>query len=87
MTRSLWKGPFTSDCILKQVYTNCRENSYYKLIKVWSRNSVIFPSFVGLSFEVYNGKKFSLIVAKQNMVGSRFGEFVFTRKMAKHKQK
>lgn len=85
MTRSLWKGPFTSDSVLKQVYKNKNYKSSYDFIKVWSRNSVIFPSFIGLSFEVYNGKKFNLIVIKQNMVGSKFGEFVFTRKMAKHK--
>lgn len=85
MTRSLWKGPFSNDRILKQVYKNRNHKNSYDFIKVWSRNSVIFPCFVGLSFEVYNGKKFSLILVKQNMVGFKFGEFVFTRKMAKHK--
>nr|YP_009476631.1 ribosomal protein S19 [Chroomonas placoidea]AVM81124.1 ribosomal protein S19 [Chroomonas placoidea] len=83
MTRSIWKGPFTIDSILRQVYKN--QHNHSSFIKVWSRNSVIFPSFVGFSFEVYNGKKFSLIVVKQNMVGSKFGEFIFTRKMPKHK--
>jgi small subunit ribosomal protein S19 len=86
MTRSLWKGPFVQNLILKKV-THWKKNNLpsYKLIRIWSRNSIIFPSFVGLNFEVYNGKIFVPLSIKKNMVGAKFGEFVLTRKMVKHK--
>lgn len=86
MVRSLWKGPFIQDSILKHVVKSKQTtNISYRLIKIWSRNSIIFPSFVGLNFDVYNGKKFVSILIKKNMVGAKFGEFVLTRKAVKHK--
>ncbi|YP_001874794.1 ribosomal protein S19 (mitochondrion) [Hemiselmis andersenii] len=86
MARSLWKGPFIQNLILKKA-TNWKKNNLpsYKLIRIWSRNSVIFPSFVGLNFEVYNGKTYVPLLIKKKMIGAKFGEFVLTRKMVKHK--
>lgn len=87
MTRSLWKGPFINNVILKQVYIQKNQSTVQNLIKIWSRSSIIFPSFVGLCFEVHNGKQFVLVVVKEVMIGAKFGEFVLTRKLAKHKNK
>lgn len=86
--RSLWKGPFIKDFILKQSYDlrRLKENSY-KSIRIYSRNCIIFPAFVGLRFEIYNGKSFLSLEIKENMVGLKFGELIFTRKLAKHKKK
>lgn len=87
MSRSLWKGPFIKGFILKQVKLNIKNKKNYKIIRIFSRNSVIFPSFVGLQFEVYNGYKFINFEVKESMIGLKFGEFVFTRKKLKHKVK
>lgn len=87
MTRSLWKGPFLENFILKQFKnTEKSQNKTYKPIFIRSRNSIIFPSFMGLTFNVYNGKKFVSLIIKKNMVGRKFGEFVMTRKLTKHKK-
>lgn len=86
MSRSLWKGPFIENNVLRKVKRVEKiKNQSYKLVRIWSRNSVIFPSFVGLNFEIYNGKKFVPLLIKKNMVGLKFGEFVPTRKAVKHK--
>lgn len=87
MSRSLWKGPFIKGLILKQVKFSTKSKKNHKIIRIFSRDSVIFPSFVGLHFEVYNGFKFVLLEIKENMIGFKFGEFVFTRKKLKHKIK
>lgn len=88
MTRAIWKGPFINDFILKQVYALKRkQNLTHSFITIWSKQSIIFPSFVGISFKVYNGQKFMLLVINENMVGFRFGEFLFTRRLTKHKKK
>jgi small subunit ribosomal protein S19 len=87
MSRSLWKGPFVKGLILKQVKANIKSKKNYKVIRMFSRNSVIFPSFVGLHFEIYNGLKFMKVEIKESMIGFKFGEFVFTRKRLKHKVK
>lgn len=87
MSRSLWKGPFIQGLILKQVKINIKSKKSYKVIRILSRNSVIFPSFVGLNFEIHNGIKFINLEIKENMIGFKFGEFVFTRKRLKHKIK
>lgn len=85
MTRSLWKGPFVKTSILNQIYKK-NNGGYYNFIKIWCKNSVIFPCFVGCTFEVYNGKKFILMVVQKNMVGFKLGEFILTRKLTKHKK-
>lgn len=87
MTRSLWKGPFINNSLLKQVYKNKNQVVQNQFIKIFEKNSIIFPSFVDVCFEVYNGKQFILVIVKEHMIGSKFGEFVFTRKLAKHKHK
>jgi small subunit ribosomal protein S19 len=55
-----------------------------KEIKTWSRDSVIFPEMVGLSFLVHNGKNFISVIASENMVGHKLGEFALTRKFQRH---
>lgn len=86
MSRSLWKGPFIENNVLRKVKKVEKiKNVTYKLLRIWSRNSVIFPTFVGLHFEIYNGKKFVPLLIKKKMVGLKFGEFIMTRKAVKHK--
>jgi small subunit ribosomal protein S19 len=84
MTRSNWKNPFSQSQIFKSIYLN--RNSE-KPIKVWTRNSVIFPLFVGKILSVYNGKKFVNVQISQEMIGFKLGEFVATRRKIVHKKK
>jgi small subunit ribosomal protein S19 len=84
MTRSIWKNPFSQSQIFKSVYLNYNSE---KPIKIWNRNSVIFPLFVGKVFSIYNGKKFVNIQISEDMVGFKVGEFVLTRKKPVHKKK
>jgi small subunit ribosomal protein S19 len=86
MTRALWKGPFIQNFLLQEV-KKLYYNTNYNIIKIKSRNSIIFPIFLGFNFEVYNGKKFISISVKKNMIGAKFGEFILTRKPFKHKIK
>ena len=78
--RSLWKGPFILGSILDQI-----KNSNNSSFKIMSTASIIFPTFINLTFEVYNGKKFQLITVEQHMIGKKFGEFINTKKPVKHK--
>ena len=84
MTRSSWKNPFSQSQIFKSVYLNYNSE---KPIKVWTRNSVIFPLFVGKVFSVYNGKKFVNVQISEEMIGFKLGELVSTRKKTIHKKK
>ena len=84
MTRSNWKNPFSQSQIFKSVYLN---NNSEKPIKLWTRNSVIFPLFIGKTFSIYNGKKFINLQISEERVGCKFGELVPTRKKAVHKKK
>lgn len=78
MPRSVWKGPFFDQFLLKK--TEVVKNSGRKdVIKTWSRRSTILPQFVGFTYAVYNGKKFVPVVVNENMVGHKFGEFAPTR--------
>lgn len=79
MVRSIWKGPFVGDSLVKKIAR--------KKIKTWSRNSTVIPEFIGLNVEVYNGKKFVSILVSEDMVGHKLGEFAPTRKFAVHKKK
>lgn len=83
MTRSLKKGPFMDDHLMKKVEKAVEEKSK-KPIKTWSRRSQIFPNCVGLNFSVHNGKAFVNIYVTEDMVGHRFGEFAPTRKFSGH---
>ena len=84
MSRSVWKNPFSESIIFKNIYIN---NKAQKPFLILSRNSTIFPIFVGNIFSVYNGKKFVNLQIQDDMVGYKFGEFVATRKKAVHKKK
>ncbi|QGS52369.1 30S ribosomal protein S19 [Spiroplasma tabanidicola] len=81
MSRSLKKGPFADDYLLKKVEAlgSKKEN-----IKTWSRRSTIFPEFVGHTFGVYNGKEFIPVYVTEDMVGHKLGEFSPTRKFGGH---
>ena len=74
MARSVWKGPFVDPSLIKKVEKQKKESNR-KPIKTWSRKSTIIPDFVGLSFLIYNGKKFILITVSEDMVGHKLGEF------------
>jgi len=83
MSRSIAKGPFV-DAKLAEKVTKTRKSGDRKPIKTWSRRSTIVPDFVGLTFSVYNGKKFLPVFVTENMVGHKIGEFVPTRVFKKH---
>ena len=74
MSRSVWKGPFVDSYLLKKAEAS-RGSGRNEIIKTWSRRSTIMPQFVGLTFGVYNGKKFLPVLVTENMVGHKFGEF------------
>ena len=78
MSRSLWKGPFVDGFLLKKA-ENARATGRKDVIKIWSRRSTVLPQFVGLTFGVYNGRKFIPVMVTENMVGHKFGEFSPTR--------
>ncbi len=78
MSRSVWKGPFVEESLIKKV-EKIKNNPNKKPIKTWSRKSTIIPDFVGFSFLIYNGKKFIPITISEDMVGHKFGEFAPTR--------
>ncbi|MCM2276556.1 MAG: 30S ribosomal protein S19 [Oligoflexia bacterium] len=78
MARSIKKGPFCDDHLLKKVQAS-RQAQDRKVIKTWSRRSTILPDFVGLTFAVHNGKKFIPVYVTENMVGHKMGEFAQTR--------
>jgi len=83
MPRSIKKGPFIDDSLLKKVINaqNMRSN---KVIKTWSRRSTIVPEMVGLTLAIHNGKKFIPIFVSENMVGHKLGEFSPTRTFYSH---
>tara|TARA_X000000368_G_scaffold408111_1_gene388368 strand:+ start:537 stop:845 length:309 start_codon:yes stop_codon:yes gene_type:complete len=83
MSRSIWKGPFVEESLIKKVERE-RTNPKRKPIKTWSRKSTILPDFVGVSFLIYNGKKFIPITISEDMVGHKFGEFAPTRQFFGH---
>ena len=78
MTRSVWKGPFVDMTLIKKA-EKVSESGRKEIIKTWSRRSTILPQFVGLTFGVYNGRKFIPVSITENMVGHKFGEFSPTR--------
>lgn len=83
MSRSIKKGPFADNHLIKKVEKAISENSK-KPIKTWSRRSTIFPNFVGLTFKVHNGKEFINVFVTEDMVGHKLGEFSPTRKFGGH---
>ena len=83
MARSVWKGPFVEESLIKKVDKQKNDPSK-KPIKTWSRKSTIIPDFVGISFLIYNGKKFIPITISEDMVGHKLGEFAPTRTFRLH---
>ncbi len=83
MSRSVKKGPFVDEHLLKKV-ENAQESGSRKVIKTWSRRSDIIPDMVGLTLAVHNGKKFIPVYVSENMVGHKLGEFSPTRTFYGH---
>jgi small subunit ribosomal protein S19 len=83
VSRSLKKGPFIDDHLLKKVL-EAKESGTNKVIKTWSRRSTILPEFVGLTLAVYNGRKFIPVYVTEEMVGHKLGEFSPTRTFYGH---
>ncbi|MGL5246075.1 MAG: 30S ribosomal protein S19 [Mycoplasmoidaceae bacterium] len=83
MSRSSKKGAYVEPSLLKKVVSmNAQDKK--KNIKTWSRRSTIFPEFVGLTFEVHNGKQFINVYVTDDMVGHKLGEFSPTRTYKGH---
>ena len=83
MARSVWKGPFVEASLIKKA-EKARQTVRSEVIKTWSRRSTILPQFVGLTFGVYNGKKFIPVNVSEEMVGHKLGEFAPTRTFNAH---
>jgi small subunit ribosomal protein S19 len=81
-----WKNPYIQNSVLEKALQMKRSGKSFP-IKVWSRSSTILPLFVGLRFSVYNGKDFFPLLATEEMIGLKFGEFVPTRARYKFKSK
>jgi small subunit ribosomal protein S19 len=87
MSRSLKKGPFIDDKLLKKISALKSQKNKKKVIKTWSRRSMIIPEMVGLTIAVHNGKKFIPVFISENMVGHKLGEFSPTRIFKGHSTK
>ena len=83
MSRSVWKGPFVDPSLIKKV-EKIKNQTNKPPIKTWSRKSTIIPEFIGVSFLIYNGKKFIPIKISEEMVGHKLGEFSPTRQFSGH---
>lgn len=83
MARSLKKGPFCDDHLMKKVL-EAQGSSTKKVIQTWSRRSTIYPAFVGLTIAVYNGKEHLPVYVTEDMVGHKLGEFAPTRTFHGH---
>ena len=83
MPRSLKKGPFIDEHLLKKVEEAAQSNSR-KPIKTWSRRSIILPDMVGLTIAVHNGRQHVPVIVTEHMVGHKLGEFAATRTYRGH---
>ena len=83
MSRSLKKGPFVDQKLLKKI-SNMNDSGKKKVIKTWARRSMITPEFVGHTLGVHNGNKFIPVFISENMVGHKLGEFSPTRTFRMH---
>lgn len=86
MTRSLKKGIYTDEKLMKKVKNSLTAGSKLP-IKTWARRSTIVPEMVGLTFEVHNGKKHISVFVTESMVGHKLGEFAPTRTFRAHSSK
>ena len=83
MGRSVKKGPFVHESLMKRVEAMNSRNEK-RVIKTWSRASTVLPEFVGHTFAVHNGNKFIPVYVTENMVGHKLGEFAPTRLFRGH---
>ncbi|RJR26385.1 30S ribosomal protein S19 [candidate division WWE3 bacterium] len=86
MARSLKKGFFIDEKLQNKIL-KAKETGDRKSIKTWSRRSTVIPEMVGLTLEVYNGKKFVAVFVVESMVGHKLGEFAPTRTFRAHSSK
>ncbi len=83
MARSLKKGPYVSESLMKKIQ-KLNESNKKEVVKTWSRRSTIFPEFIGHTIAVHNGKEFIPVYCTEDMVGHKLGEFALTRKFGGH---
>lgn len=83
MARSIRKGPFVDDHLMKKVEASMASGDK-RVIKTWSRRSTLTPAMVGLTIAVHNGHKFVPVYVTENMVGHKLGEFALTRTYRGH---
>lgn len=83
MARSLKKGPFVDDHLMKKV-DRLNEADKKEVIQTWSRRSTIFPQFIGHTFAVHNGREHIPVYVTEDMVGHKLGEFALTRTYRGH---
>ncbi len=83
MGRSIKKGPFVQEALMKRVL-DMNEKGEKKVLKTWSRASTIFPEFVGHTFAVHDGRKHVPVYVTEDMVGHKLGEFAPTRTYKGH---
>lgn len=83
MSRSLKKGPFIDEKLMKKVEA-AKQAGLKTAIKTWSRASTIFPDMVGMTFAVHNGRNFTNVFVTEDMVGHKLGEFSPTRLFRRH---
>ena len=83
MSRSIKKGPYVQEVLLKRVVA-MNEAGEKKVLKTWSRSSTIFPDFVGHTFAVHDGRKHVPVYVTEDMVGHKLGEFAPTRTFRGH---
>nr|AYQ94696.1 ribosomal protein S19 [Dictyochloris fragrans] len=86
MPRSIKKGPFVADHLLKKIEKSSSDNKK-KVITTWSRSSTIVPVMIGLTIGVHNGRKFIPVFVTDQMVGHKLGEFSPTRTFKSHEKK
>ncbi len=86
MPRSLKKGPFVEESLIKKV-RGMNERNERRVVKTWSRASTITPEFIGHTLAVHNGRKFVPVYLTENMVGHKLGEFSPTRQFKGHAAK
>jgi small subunit ribosomal protein S19 len=86
MGRSLAKGPFVDDHLMKKV-SGMNDKNEKKVVRTWSRRSTILPEFIGHTLAVHNGRKFIPVYVTENMVGHKLGEFSPTRVFKGHAAK
>ena len=83
MARSLKKGPFVDESLMKKIKKLNADNKK-EVVKTWSRRSTIFPDFIGHTIAVHNGREFIPVYVTEDMVGHKLGEFSLTRKFTGH---